>query len=89
MVRFGILSLYFERKQHQYIKNWKFGGGYSQSGLSARETNRATSRNQENIVGHLTGNLTTLPNTNAGFVINEPLLYIYKHTHTVFFCLFR
>ena len=58
--------------------NWNFGGLYSLSGLSERETNRATSRNQGNIVDHLAGNLTTLPNANAGFVINEPLRYIYS-----------
>jgi hypothetical protein len=40
-----------------------------------------TSRNQGNIVGHLAGNLTALPNANTGFVINEALFY----TYSVFF----
>jgi hypothetical protein len=82
VVRFGLLYPYFERKQHQRIMNWNLGGRYSLAGLYERKTNRATFRNQGNTVGHLNGNLATLPNTNAGFVINEPLFNTHTHIHT-------
>jgi hypothetical protein len=78
MVRFMYLSLYFRRKHH--VMNWNFGGRYSLSRLSESKTNRATARNQGN-VGHLAGNMSTVPTAYAGFVLYEALRFIYIYIY--------